>query len=78
MKRSEIIDMIENEIGGYMNPTSSRRISEKLLDKLEAFDIIRRYEDKPRQITCLCGNSWCRACKADDIANNGIKEVKYT
>lgn len=35
MKRSRVVDLINNQIEGYMNPSSSRYTAEKILRSLE-------------------------------------------
>ena len=35
MKRSEIVSLINNQIEGYMNPSSSRYTAEKILRTIE-------------------------------------------
>ena len=35
MKRSRVVDLINNQIEGYMNPSSSRFIAEKILRTME-------------------------------------------
>lgn len=52
MKRSEIVNLINNQIEGYMNPSSSRYTAEKILLKIEEVGMLPPHKEESTYGDC--------------------------